>query len=227
VPPLAACCRTWGSGPWRVVGWAADGAVGQRVLRHRAARPARLGVTRRCRTGRTDAGWQLKIDNGCSTSRSDRGGGFTSSSESSPYVPAPSWSQERSGARSVAVAGRGDERAGRRPGKGKRAALARGYERVPQDLLDREEDAAKATGGDWATRLATAHANVVRQAALVFFQLLNGDSRADPDHPGQNPVGSVSSSGSAGRSSWCSGRNAAVCSSQIRASYRPPILVST
>jgi len=27
------------------------------------------GVTLRCRTGRTDAGWQLKTDNGCSTSR--------------------------------------------------------------------------------------------------------------------------------------------------------------
>ena len=49
-----------------------------------------------------------------------------------------------------------------------------GYEKVPQDLLDLEEDAAKATGGDWATRLATGHANVVRQAAVVFFQLLNG-----------------------------------------------------
>jgi len=30
-----------------------------------------------------------------------------------------------------------------------------GYERVPQDLLDLEEDAAKTTGGDWAARLAT------------------------------------------------------------------------
>ena len=48
------------------------------------------GVTLRCRTGRTEAGWQLKTDNGCSTSRSGRGGGFTSSSESSPYLPAPS-----------------------------------------------------------------------------------------------------------------------------------------
>ena len=46
------------------------------------------------------------------------------------------------------------------------------YEKVPQDLLDLEEDAAKATGGDWATRLATR--TRVRQAAVVFFQLLNG-----------------------------------------------------
>ena len=49
---------------------------------------------------------------------------------------------------------------------------------MPQDLLDLEEDAAKATGGDWAARLATAHANIVRQTAVVFVQLLNGQLKS-------------------------------------------------
>jgi len=40
-------------------------------------------------------------------------------------------------------------------GKGNGLLWPEGYEKVPQDLLDLEEDAAKATGGDWATRLAT------------------------------------------------------------------------
>jgi len=43
--------------------------------------------------------------------------------------------------------------------KGNGLLRPEGYEKVPQDLLDREEDAAKATGGDWATRLATARAS--------------------------------------------------------------------
>ena len=49
---------------------------------------------------------------------------------------------------------------------------------MPQNLLDLEEDAAKATGGDWATRLATANANLVRQTSVVFFQLLNGQLKS-------------------------------------------------
>jgi hypothetical protein len=56
--------------------------------------------------------------------------------------------------------------------------LDEGYEKVPQDLLDLEEDAAKTTGGDRAARLATAHANVVRQTSVVFFQLLNGQLKS-------------------------------------------------
>lgn len=34
-----------------------------------------------------------------------------------------------------------------------------GYEKVLKDLLDLEEEAAKKSGVDWATTLATAHAN--------------------------------------------------------------------
>jgi hypothetical protein len=182
------------------------------------------GVTLRCRTGRTDAGWQLKTDNGCSTSRSGRGDGFTSSSESSPYLPAPRWCQERSGARTVAVAGRGVERAGRRPGQGERAALARG-------LREGAAGPARSRGGcreDDRRGLGYQVGHGARGCRPADLRgVVPASSRADPGHRGQNPVGSVSSSGSAGRSSWWSGRNAAVCSSQIRASYRPPILVRT
>ena len=63
-------------------------------------------------------------------------------------------------------------------GEGNGLLWLEGYERVPQDLLDLEEDAAKATGGDWAARLATAHANIVRQTAVVFVQLLNGQLKS-------------------------------------------------
>jgi len=136
------------------------------------------GVTRRFRTGRTDAGWLLKIDNGCSTSRSDRGGGFTSSSESSPYVPAPSWSQERSGVRSVAVAGRGVERAGRRPGQGKRAALAR---RLREGAAGPARSRGGCREGDrrgLGYQVGHHRANVVRQTSVVFFQLLNGQLKS-------------------------------------------------
>jgi hypothetical protein len=47
-----------------------------------------------------------------------------------------------------------------------------GYEKVLQNLLDLEEEAAKKTGVDWASTLATAHANFVRQTSEVFFQSL-------------------------------------------------------
>ena len=47
-----------------------------------------------------------------------------------------------------------------------------GYEKVLQNLLDLEEEAAKKTGVDWATTLATAHANFVRQTSEVFFRSL-------------------------------------------------------
>ena len=47
-----------------------------------------------------------------------------------------------------------------------------GYEKVLQNMLDLEEEAAKKTGADWATTLATAHANFVRQTSEVFFQSL-------------------------------------------------------
>ena len=48
-----------------------------------------------------------------------------------------------------------------------------GYEKVLQNMLDLEEEAAKKTGVDWATTLATAHANFVRQTSEVFFQSLS------------------------------------------------------
>ena len=48
-----------------------------------------------------------------------------------------------------------------------------GYEKVLQYMLDLEEEAAKKTGVDWATTLATAHANFVRQTSEVFFQSLS------------------------------------------------------
>ena len=45
-----------------------------------------------------------------------------------------------------------------------------GYEKVLKNLLDLEEEAAKKSGVDWATTLATAHANFVRETSEVFFQ---------------------------------------------------------
>jgi hypothetical protein len=44
-----------------------------------------------------------------------------------------------------------------------------GYERMLKQLLDLEEQAAKGTGQDWATTLATTHANFVRETSQVFF----------------------------------------------------------
>ena len=48
-----------------------------------------------------------------------------------------------------------------------------GYEKVLQNMLDLEEEAAKMTGVDWASRLATAHANFVRETSEVFLQTLS------------------------------------------------------
>jgi hypothetical protein len=44
-----------------------------------------------------------------------------------------------------------------------------GYERVLKQMLDLEEQAAKGTGQDWATTLATTHANFVRETSEVFL----------------------------------------------------------
>ena len=49
-----------------------------------------------------------------------------------------------------------------------------GYEKVLRNLLDLEVQAAKTTGVDWASTLATAHANFVRETSEVFFQSLSG-----------------------------------------------------
>ena len=48
-----------------------------------------------------------------------------------------------------------------------------GYEKVLKNLLDLEEEAAKTTGVEWATTLATAHAKVVRETSEVFVQTLS------------------------------------------------------
>jgi hypothetical protein len=44
-----------------------------------------------------------------------------------------------------------------------------GYERMLKNLLDLEEQAAKGTGADWATNLATTHANFVRETSEAVF----------------------------------------------------------
>jgi len=43
------------------------------------------------------------------------------------------------------------------------------YERMLKNLLDLEEQAAKGTGADWATTLATTHANFVRETSEAVF----------------------------------------------------------
>jgi hypothetical protein len=48
-------------------------------------------------------------------------------------------------------------------------AFLEGYERVLRNLLDLEEQAAKGTGQDWATTLASTHANFVRETSEVFL----------------------------------------------------------
>jgi len=56
-------------------------------------------------------------------------------------------------------------------GQAKKNGLAflEGYERVLRNLLDMEEQAARGTGQDWATTLATTHANFVRETSEVFL----------------------------------------------------------
>jgi hypothetical protein len=48
-------------------------------------------------------------------------------------------------------------------------AFLEGYERVLRNLLDLEEQAARGTGQDWATTLATTHANFVRETSEIFL----------------------------------------------------------
>lgn len=48
-------------------------------------------------------------------------------------------------------------------------AFLEGYERLLKNLLDFEEQAAKGTGQDWATTLASTHANFVRETSEVFL----------------------------------------------------------
>jgi hypothetical protein len=51
-------------------------------------------------------------------------------------------------------------------------AWLEGYERLLTSMLEFEEQAAKGTGADWATSLATTHANLVRQTSEVFLGAL-------------------------------------------------------
>jgi len=52
-------------------------------------------------------------------------------------------------------------------------AWLEGYEKVLKNMLDLEEQAAKGTGLDWASTLATTHANFVRETSEVFFSTLS------------------------------------------------------
>jgi hypothetical protein len=56
----------------------------------------------------------------------------------------------------------------------KRNGLAwlEGYEKMLKNLLDLEEQAAKATSADWAATLASSHANFVRETSEVVFGAL-------------------------------------------------------
>ena len=51
-------------------------------------------------------------------------------------------------------------------------AWLEGYEKILKNMLDMEEQAAKGTGLDWATTLATTHANFVRETSEVFFSAM-------------------------------------------------------
>ena len=53
-----------------------------------------------------------------------------------------------------------------------------GDERGLRNLLDLEVEAAKTSGVDWASTLATAHANFVRETSEVFFQSLSGQLKS-------------------------------------------------
>jgi hypothetical protein len=51
-------------------------------------------------------------------------------------------------------------------------AWMEGYERVLKNLLDLEEQAAKGTRAEWASTLASAHANFVRDTSEVVFSAM-------------------------------------------------------
>jgi len=46
------------------------------------------------------------------------------------------------------------------------------YERVLQNMLDLQEQAAKNTGADWVSTLATTQANFVRETSSVLFDAM-------------------------------------------------------
>ena len=51
-------------------------------------------------------------------------------------------------------------------------AWLEGYERMLKNLLDLEEQAAKGTGVEWASTLASTHANFVRETSEVVFGVI-------------------------------------------------------
>ena len=51
-------------------------------------------------------------------------------------------------------------------------AWLEGYETVLKNMLDLEEQAAKGTGAEWASTLATTHANFVRSTSEVVLGAL-------------------------------------------------------
>jgi hypothetical protein len=51
-------------------------------------------------------------------------------------------------------------------------AWLEGYEKVLANMLDLEEQAAKQTGNELASTLATTHANFVRATSEVFFSTM-------------------------------------------------------
>jgi len=62
--------------------------------------------------------------------------------------------------------------------RGRARPGSEGYEKVLQNLLDLEVEAAKKTGVDWASTLATAHAKLVRETSEVFFQTLSAQLKS-------------------------------------------------
>jgi hypothetical protein len=57
-------------------------------------------------------------------------------------------------------------------------AWLEGYERMLKNLLDLEEQAAKNTGVDWASSLATTHANFVRETSEAVFGAMKAQLKA-------------------------------------------------
>jgi hypothetical protein len=51
-------------------------------------------------------------------------------------------------------------------------AWLEGYERLLKNMLDFEEQAAKGTGQEWASQLATTHANFVRETSEIVLSSL-------------------------------------------------------
>ena len=57
-------------------------------------------------------------------------------------------------------------------------AWLEGYERMLKNLLELEEQAAKGTGVEWASTLASTHANFVRETSEIFFSAMSKQLRS-------------------------------------------------